>query len=179
MEVLIAHKDAGVRESLKRVVQAVPGADLEVVESGDGAETVELLLAADSPHIAVVDWDLPGCDGLELCRLAQAYYEAGRPYLLVLAGKGHNVAEALDAGADDCVHLPVQADELRARIGVGRRFALQPGGRVVPLAAASEPRRDDALMLVAERRTDDEDPWGAEPAPRRGAFALESLLVAQ
>jgi len=178
MEVLIAHKDAGVRESLKRVVQAVPGADLEVVESGDGAETVEMLLAADSPHIAVVDWDLPGCDGLELCRLAQAYYEAGRPYLLVLAGKGHNVAEALDAGADDCVHLPVQADELRARIGVGRRFALQPGGRVVPLAAAGW-RCAETPTLVAERRAEDEHPWGAEAASRRGAFALESLLVAQ
>lgn len=177
MQVLIAHRAATAREALKRVVGAVPGADLEVIESNDGGETMELLLAADSPRIAVVDWDLPGCDGLELCRLARAYYEAGRPYLILLAREGHSIAEALEAGADDCVHMPVPADELRARIGVGRRFASLPGGRIVPAEAAAEPELDTAPTLCAQRSED--DVCLGDKARTSRSLVLESMLATQ
>ncbi len=122
MQLLIAHRDATARQALRRAMVDIDG-DIEVIESGDGEETMEALLATESPRVAVVDWDLPGCDGLELCRLVRTYYQAGRPYIILLARRGYRLADGLEAGADDCVYTPVPSDELRARVGVGRRFS--------------------------------------------------------
>ena len=175
MRLLIAHQDANAREALARVAAAVPGVDLELVESSEGGEAMELLLAVDSPRVAVVDWDLPGCDGLELCRLTRAYYEAGRPYVILLAGKCHSVADALEAGADDCVRVPVPADEMRARIGVGCRFAALPVGRDVPEALGSS--ESDLVPTLRARRYEidllDADDLGG------GRLDLESMLALQ
>lgn len=184
MQLLIAHGDAASRLALKRVVAGLPDGSLEVIESGEGMETVEMLLAADSPALAVVDWDLPGCDGPELCRLVRAYHEAGPPYIILLARSDHRIAVGLEAGADDCVHTPAKGDELRARINVGRRFAALPWERVTQAAtrhAQRSPERDTQPRpeLDAQRWPDDEGPEG-ECASRSGAkFELESMLVAQ
>lgn len=123
MQLLIAHRDEAARQALRSAVADLD--DVEVIQSADGEETLELLLAAASPRVAVVDWDLPGCDGLELCRLVRTYYQAGRPYIILLARRGYRLAEGLEAGADDCVCTPVPSDELRARVGVGRRLSAQ------------------------------------------------------
>ncbi|MEZ5126166.1 MAG: response regulator [Thermoleophilia bacterium] len=169
MQLLIAHADASAREALKRVVADLPGGDLEIIESGDGLETMEYLLAAESPRIALVDWDLPGCDGLEICRLVRAYYEAGRPYVILLGRADHRIADGLEGGADDCVHTPVPADELRARVGVGRRFADRPRERVLPGETQSAPAavRESAAMLSAQATLADIDYDCDSPAAER------------
>jgi len=180
MQLHIAHGDAASRLALKLVAAALPSTDLEVVESGEGAETLEILLAADSPVVAVVDWDLPGCEGPELCRLVRAYRKAGPPYIILLARPECRLAEGLEAGADDCVRTPVNADELRARINVGRRFAALPWDRVLR-ATRGEARRPavreaspapelDALRSPEEKGRDGE--FGAKRE-------LESILVAR
>ena len=51
----------------------------------EGASTVELLLGDDAPDLAVVDWDLPGCGGPELCRQVRAQRRSAPPYIILLA----------------------------------------------------------------------------------------------
>jgi DNA-binding response OmpR family regulator len=172
MRLLIAHGDAQARLALKRVV--ADDADLETIESGEGTETLELLLASDSPAVAVVDWDLPGLDGLELCRLVRDYHEAGPPYVILLARNGREVATALDAGAGDCVQTPVESAELRARIDAGRRFAELPWER---LAVAAERAHDARAALSAQRSLDGDDPDCDGETLGEAKFELKSVLV--
>jgi DNA-binding response OmpR family regulator len=177
LQLLIAHGDATARLALKRV--AADEEDLETIESGEGLETLEMLLASDCPEVAVVDWRLPGLDGLELCRLVRDYHEAGPPYVILLAPADCDVAQALDAGASDCVHTPVNAAELRARIDVGRRFAALPWDRLTGASpAAAEDDHEEKFALSAQRTLNGDDP--DDEGDGCGAkFELESVLIAQ
>ena len=181
MQVLIAHGDASSRLALKLVVAGLPAGDYETIESGEGTETLEMLLAAESSIVAVVDWDLPGCEGPELCRLVRAYRHAGPPYIILLARADHALAEGLEAGADDCVHTPAKADELRARINVGHRFAALPWDRVIqaPASEAEDPR-SRGLHPVPEldaQLSPDDDALDCDASASR--FELKSVLVAR
>ena len=184
MQLLIAHGDDASRLALKLVAAALPSGDLEVIESGEGMETLEMLLAADSPVVAVVDWDLPGCEGPELCRLVRAYRDAGPPYIILLARSDHRLAEGLEAGADDCVRTPDNADELRARIKVGHRFVALPWERVIQ-AATGDARRSSTRGLhsvpdLDAQRSQYDDELHAEGGALPDAKSeLESVLVAQ
>ena len=123
MKLLIAHGDATSRFALRKVAAGLSGIGLEPVESGEGSHTVDLLTAPDAPDLAVVDWDLPGCDGPELCRQVRACRRARPPYIILLTRSGHPVAEGLQAGANDCVDADAPGHELQARIIAGRRLA--------------------------------------------------------
>jgi DNA-binding response OmpR family regulator len=126
VKLLIAHGDAASRFALREVAADLAGVGLEPMESGEGNQTVELLLADDAPDVAVIDWDLPGCDGPELCRKVRARRRSGPPYIILLAGSDHPLTEGFEAGANDCVQASADGHELLARISAGRRFvALQ------------------------------------------------------
>ena len=81
-----------------------------------------MLLGDDAPDLAVVDWDLPGCDGPELCRQVRAQRRSAPPYIILLAQTEEQVGEAFAAGADDCVHAAAAEHELQARIFAARRL---------------------------------------------------------
>ena len=180
MQLLIAHGDTTARLALERVV--ADEEELETIESGEGLETLEMLLSPDAPEVAVIDWHMPGIDGLELCRLAHAYHAAGPPYVILLARADCDVAQGLDAGASDCVHTPVNAAELRARIDVGRRFAALPWSRLTGAApaaavAAAKDAHEEKFTLSAQRSLNGEDP--DDDGDGCAKFELESVLVAQ
>ena len=166
MQVLIAHGDARARAAFAQVAARVAAHGLEVIECGDGREALQLLLAVEGPRLAVVDWDLPGLDGLEICRLVSQFDEPASPYVILLAGASQSLAEGLDAGAGDCVHIPIDADELRARIAAGRR-----------LVERFAPGDDPTASLEAELKAfggDDED-----DDDFAGGATLDSVLVAE
>ena len=140
MDVLIAHGGEASRQSLAR---ALEGRDHGLLEAADGGEALERLLAADAPRVALVDWDLSGIEGPELCRLVRDFHLEKSPYVILLAAAAHHgeVAVGLEAGANDCVRTPVSGAELRARIEMARRFIELPWGRE---KTASGPLRGDA-----------------------------------
>jgi two-component system, OmpR family, response regulator MprA len=67
------------------------------------------------PDLVILDWMLPGLDGLEVCRRLRA---AGDVPILMLTAKEavSDRVEGLDAGADDYLVKPFEFDELLARI---------------------------------------------------------------
>jgi two-component system response regulator MprA len=78
--------------------------------------TAGLALARESPpDLVILDWMLPGLDGLEVCRRLRA---AGNLPILMLTAKDAvaDRVEGLDAGADDYLVKPFEFDELLARI---------------------------------------------------------------
>ncbi len=122
MRLLIAHGDAGSRYALREVAHDLSALGLEPVESGDCRQAVEILLGDDAPGLAVVDWDLPGVGGPELCRQVKARRRHGKPYIILLAPSQDDMDEAFAAGADDCVAAGAGEHELHARLFAARRL---------------------------------------------------------
>ena len=97
--------------------------DYTAVESGTKA--LKILEGPNPPTMALLDWLLPGMDGIEICRRIRARWGNGRYiYTVMLTAKNRkqDLLTAMAAGADDYLAKPVDASELRARIMVGKRI---------------------------------------------------------
>jgi len=98
------------------------GFDLVVAEDGEAAWT--LLREAEAPDLALLDWVLPGLDGIELCRRIRQSGQGRYIYTVLLTakeGKEH-LLEAMKAGADDYLVKPFEPQELEARLLAGKRI---------------------------------------------------------
>jgi diguanylate cyclase (GGDEF)-like protein len=98
------------------------------VAVADGLAALEALRAPDAPRLALLDWGLPGMDGIEVCRRLRQDPDRPYTYIVLLTGQGRkeDMLDGLDAGADDFLVKPVDAHELSARLNAGRRIvALQ------------------------------------------------------
>lgn len=92
---------------------------------GNGTEAWELLQKPDAPGLVLLDWMLPGIDGIELCRRIRTLGKDGAYFytvMLTAKDKKQDLLTAMAAGADDYLAKPVDPSELRARILVGKRI---------------------------------------------------------
>lgn len=121
MKILIAEDEPLSRRLLQHVLTE-HGHD--VIVTSDGIQAWEVLQADDAPHLAVVDWMMPGLTGLQLCNLVHEAPDADLKYLILLTAKGEkaDIVRGLAAGANDYVTKPFDKDELRARVDVGVRM---------------------------------------------------------
>jgi two-component system phosphate regulon response regulator PhoB len=118
--ILVVDDDRDIRE----VVGAMLDADGLTVESAMSAEEALERVRADSYDLLVLDWNLPGMTGIELCRLIRRDPKLSTlPVLFLTAhASSRDVVEAFAVGADDYVVKPFRAPELGARIfGLLRR----------------------------------------------------------
>jgi two-component system, cell cycle response regulator len=97
---------------------------LEYVGVGSGTEAIKLLEAPDHPEMAVLDWVLPGLDGIDILRRIRKATQGSYIYAVMLTAKNQKRDRmiAMEAGADDYLSKPVDAAELRSRIMVGKRI---------------------------------------------------------
>jgi len=109
--ILVIEDDEEILRVLKRVL-TYEGYIVDTALTGkDG-----LILAREQhPDLVVLDWMLPGMDGLEVSRRLQ---KVGNQPILMLTAKDttQDRVEGLDAGADDYVVKPFEIEELLARI---------------------------------------------------------------
>ncbi len=96
----------------------------EVVAAHDGNEAWQCLQADDAPVLAILDWEMPGIDGIDLCEMVRKLDRTVRPYLILLTARTdkEDLVAGLDAGADDYVSKPFDPDELRARVNAAERI---------------------------------------------------------
>ncbi|HSO32729.1 MAG TPA: response regulator [Labilithrix sp.] len=85
----------------------------------DGSVVLERLANGSPPDVVVVDWQLPGISGVEVCRIVRATHDAMGLPILMLTGQAskNDVVEALAAGANDYVVKPYDMAEVIARVG--------------------------------------------------------------
>lgn len=121
MRVLVADDEATNRLLLTVSVRKW-GHEAVVAESGQQAW--ELLSADDPPRIALLDWMMPGMDGLEVCRRLRETAEPRLVYIIMVTTNAQrdDIVAGLEAGADDYVTKPFDLGELRARFDVGIRM---------------------------------------------------------
>ncbi len=121
MKILVAEDDKVSRMTLAACLR---GWGYEVISVADGLAAFEWLEKTHGPRLAVLDWEMPGLDGIEVCAKLRAITDLPFRYLIVLTGRDReeDIVAALEKGADDYITKPWTPGELRARLGVGQRM---------------------------------------------------------
>jgi diguanylate cyclase (GGDEF)-like protein len=98
--------------------------DFEVVPAEDGDQAWALLTGEKPPKLAVLDWMMPGRDGLQIVKALRASSAEPYVYVVLLTARAQraDLVEAMEAGADDYVAKPFDPQELRVRLRAGRRI---------------------------------------------------------
>ncbi|HEV3196926.1 MAG TPA: diguanylate cyclase [Bryobacteraceae bacterium] len=119
---ILAAEDNPLFQSVLRTILTKWGYDATIVR--DGVEAWRALQSQDSPRLAILDWMMPGMDGLEVCRRVRAAKREPYVYILLLTGRAESkdLVEGMDAGADDYLTKPLNTHELRVRLRAGRRI---------------------------------------------------------
>ena len=94
----------------------------EPVVASDGAEAWAIF-ERETPPLVILDWQMPGLDGLEVCRRIRAHPEGDTTFVLVVTARdgAEDLTTVLDAGADDYLSKPVTPDNMQARLRIAER----------------------------------------------------------
>ncbi|MGA9643346.1 MAG: diguanylate cyclase [Terriglobales bacterium] len=98
------------------------GYEVEVVHDGFAARRE--LMKPDAAPLAILDWMMPGLDGIEVIKAVRSAAHEAYIYILLLTSRDQkgDLLEGMDAGADDYLKKPFDADELHARVRAGKRI---------------------------------------------------------
>jgi two-component system cell cycle response regulator len=121
MKVLVA-EDNPVFQTMLRTMLTKWGYEVTIVRNG--VDAWQALQVEDCPRLAILDWMMPGMDGVEVCRRVRTAGREPYTYLLLLTARtdSQDLVEGMDAGADDYLTKPFNANELRVRLRAGRRI---------------------------------------------------------
>lgn len=134
MKVLIAEDNPLWRNLLERNVS---NWGFDAVIAQNGREAWDILQRPDAPRLAVLDWEMPEMDGIEVCRRVKESENLPFTYVLMLTSRDEkeDMVAGLDAGADDYLTKPVEPSVLKSRLGAGWRIV-----EVVPPKEWAMPR---------------------------------------
>lgn len=179
MRILIAEDEASNRRLLEVSVRKWGH---EPVLAHDGREAWELLEGPDAPTLAMLDWMMPGVDGVEICRRLRAHAEQRMIYVIMVTTNAQpgDIVAGLEAGADDYVTKPFDPQELRARVDVGvrmvelhRRLAEQQSSLAAAQARlAGRARFETAVGAMSDGIVTADDQWRITYANRAAALLL-------
>jgi len=118
MRILIAEDDPISRRLLEATLHK---ADFDIDMYSDGEAAWQALQQDDAPSLIILDWMMPGMDGIDICRKLRDKKTCC--YLILLSSKEQqrDVIAGLEAGADDYVTKPFSPLELKARLATGVR----------------------------------------------------------
>ena len=149
VSVIVADDQSAVREGLVLLLGTLPGV-VVAGQAADGDAAVDLV-AAVRPQVALMDLNMPGCDGVAATRRITADYPATRVVVLTTYADDESIIGALQAGALGYL----TKDATRAEIG-----------RAVVAAAAGQaildPLVQQRLLSAATRAPGRSDPAGSD-----------------
>jgi CheY-like chemotaxis protein len=147
---------------------SLTGWGYEVVSASGGEQAWEMFQHPGAPSLAILDWTMPGMDGLELCTRIRGLGREPKPYLIFVTAKARtqDIVAGLSAGADDYIVKPFEREELRARVQVGFRMlelqaALADRVREVEEALARVKQLQGLLPICSycKKVRDDQNYW--------------------
>jgi len=97
------------------------GFEIECANNGQEAmQSIEL----DPPEMLITDWEMPGIDGVQLCRWVRDQNFSNYVFTIILSVRetADDVVRGFDEGADEFIHKPVSRRELLSRVKAGRRI---------------------------------------------------------
>ena len=121
MKILIAEDDNVTRHILEKSVTEM---DFEVVSCENGHDAWKIIQSENAPHLLMLDWMMPGLDGLEICRRVRERAGEQYTFIILLTSKGEqdDFVKGMEAGADDYIIKPFNPHDLRVRLKAGRRI---------------------------------------------------------
>ncbi len=126
----------------------------EVVSADDGTAAWAVLGQPGAPSLAILDWMMPGMDGVEVVRRVRELKTDRPPYIIMLTARGDkgDIVVGLKTGANDYVAKPFDPNELRARIAVGERMVALQDALLESREALVHQASHDALTGLMNRR---------------------------
>lgn len=121
MKILIAEDDPVSRRVLEAFLVKW---SYEVIVARNGAEAWDELQKQEAPMLAILDWMMPGMDGVQVCRKIREAKDRPYVYILMLTAKERkqHILEGIEAGADEYLTKPFEPHELKAHLLAGRRI---------------------------------------------------------
>jgi two-component system cell cycle response regulator len=118
--ILIAEDDQTTRTILAGILKKW-GFAPQVVK--DGLAAWNVLKEPDAPHLVILDWMMPGMDGVDVIKKVRAEENGQPPYIILLTSKDSkgDILAGLESGANDYIKKPFDHEELYARIRAGQR----------------------------------------------------------
>ena len=121
-KILIADDDNITRRLIENVLTKNA---YEVISCQNGDDAFEKLRHEDGPKIALLDWVMPGLQGIEICKRLRATKFKINPYLIILTASMNekkDVLETFRTGANDFVEKPFDSNELLSRVKLGQEL---------------------------------------------------------
>lgn len=119
--VLLAEDNPVVRKGLNNFVTKW---GFEPVEAENGDDAWQFLESDPTIRLAILDWNLPGLNGMQICQRLRTKRPKPYVYALIFSARKSDEEQllALEGGADDYLAKPAKPSLLRARLGVGQRI---------------------------------------------------------
>jgi putative two-component system response regulator len=120
MQILVVDDDPMMVHLLQKVIT---GFGHQVTTARNGREALQRMRSG-SFQMVVSDWEMMEMDGLELCRQIRERYNSSYIYIILVTVRSgaQNIIDGLNAGADEFITKPFDAEELRVRIRTGERI---------------------------------------------------------
>ena len=121
MRILVADDEALSRRLLEKTLER---AGYHVICVENGRQAADHLSRPDAPRLALLDWIMPELDGPGVCREVRKRREQEYVYMVLLSSREskEDIVAGLEAGADDYLTKPFDAEELKARLRTGQRI---------------------------------------------------------
>jgi diguanylate cyclase (GGDEF)-like protein len=152
VKILVAEDESVTRSG---IVALLKKWGYEAVETDNGLAAWQALQESDAPRLAVVDWMMPGMDGVQLCRTVRQFMPEPYTYILLLTARNarEDVIKGLDAGADDYVTKPFDVHELQVRLRAGTRILELQDELIAARETCRQQATHDVLTGAFNRRT--------------------------
>ena len=114
---LVIDDSRATRAILRRIVG---GLGFVVHEAGDGLAGIEAARRLDELALVLIDWNMPGANGLEVVRALRTHEHPDRPCLVMVTTESETqrVVAALAAGADEYIMKPFTEEVLRDKLAL-------------------------------------------------------------
>jgi two-component system cell cycle response regulator len=153
MKILIAEDDVTSRLILENMLTKW---GYDVVSATNGSDAWEQLQGEDAPRLLILDWMMPGIEGVEICRRIRENSKSEEQYtyvtLLTAKESKENIVTGMEAGADDYITKPFDMHELRVRVRAGERIVQLQSELLKAKKKLEIQSRTDPLTGVLNRR---------------------------
>jgi len=121
VQVLIADDDALSRRVLHDVLVDW---GYQVIAAKNGNEAWNIMQQDHPPNLVILDWMMPGLDGVDICAMVRQQVKPRYTYIILLTSRNRpeDIVQGLEAGADDYIVKPFNPDELKYRLKIGERI---------------------------------------------------------
>lgn len=151
MKVLVAEDDYTSRVLLETMLR---GWGHEVVTADDGREALVFVEQRPDLQLLILDWMMPGLEGPDIARHVRASVRPNYVYIILLTAKTEREAflKGMEAGADDFIIKPFDAEQMRARLRVAERI-VQLEERLSAQNEALRQANEQTRLLLAQVQT--------------------------